>query len=350
MNRRGASLVRLAALGVGVATAFAAYNLMKNLHSSAPALDALHAIGKVQINEGKVEARLPKTDHNVDVHAPMPFYNQEQIFTRGGAKATLSFSNGSAITLAPDTKLVAETEGGSTDSVTVTVLTGLVSVTSPGPDGKLRIRKDGEEISVQELLGRSLKELTSSPNSPFRQPARLTVVSGNDQTKPARSTKPLIIISATTLPDDTASARGDERSRSGKGESGNETATRVLGEALTDAEISRQIRGQSSFFQRCYLSYISRSQEPSSDKTPGGAPHPGAGFGLAGGPVGQQSGDVVLSFKIQPTGKVGDAKVSKSDLNNPTLLKCLTEVLERTSFRAFNGEAITIEEFPISLQ
>lgn len=55
----------------------------------------------------------------------------------------------------------------------------------------------------------------------------------------------------------------------------------------------------------------------------------------------QAHGQLLLSFEILPTGKVAAVDVTKTDINQPSFLSCLKEVVMRTTFPPFNGKSIT---------
>ena len=55
----------------------------------------------------------------------------------------------------------------------------------------------------------------------------------------------------------------------------------------------------------------------------------------------QAHGQLLLSFEILPTGKVASVNVTKTDINQPSFLSCLKEVVSRTIFPPFSGRSIT---------
>lgn len=55
----------------------------------------------------------------------------------------------------------------------------------------------------------------------------------------------------------------------------------------------------------------------------------------------QAHGQLLLSFEILPTGKVATVDVTKTDINQPSFLSCLKEVVMRTTFPPFSGKSIT---------
>ncbi|MES2855611.1 MAG: TonB family protein [Bdellovibrionota bacterium] len=92
---------------------------------------------------------------------------------------------------------------------------------------------------------------------------------------------------------------------------------------VSNDEIRTSLRAQTAFFQRCYLAYINRS--------------------------GTGAGSIVVAFTVSQAGKVRDAKILRTTFNDSTLNSCVLETVERTSFRAFEGDDVPVLEFPIEL-
>lgn len=61
------------------------------------------------------------------------------------------------------------------------------------------------------------------------------------------------------------------------------------------------------------------------------------------------SGQVLISFTIEKLGNTSKVEVSKSDINDISFKSCLTEVVARIHFRAFNGSPITTV-FPLKFE
>ncbi len=55
----------------------------------------------------------------------------------------------------------------------------------------------------------------------------------------------------------------------------------------------------------------------------------------------QMSGEAVMMFTVEPTGRVSKANVAKSTLNSPTAEDCLERRVMRMQFPAFDGPAVT---------
>lgn len=94
-------------------------------------------------------------------------------------------------------------------------------------------------------------------------------------------------------------------------------------DGLTPEFIQDTLRTQRSSFFKCYTQLLQR--------TPG--------------VVGQAS----LSFTIMPTGKVANAEITSSSINDPNFKKCLVEAVSRVEFRAFPGDPIATV-FPMKFE
>jgi len=93
--------------------------------------------------------------------------------------------------------------------------------------------------------------------------------------------------------------------------------------ALTNQEIEEAVTAKQSLCQRCWTQRLR--------DTPGLA------------------GRTLLQFEITPRGKVQEVQVVESTLNDDLMLRCLVSVLERITFREFDGGSITLT-FPLSFE
>jgi hypothetical protein len=60
-------------------------------------------------------------------------------------------------------------------------------------------------------------------------------------------------------------------------------------------------------------------------------------------------GQLVIQFEITKRGKVKDARVAETTLEDETLQKCVLAVMERISFRSYNGSEISLS-YPIKFE
>lgn len=92
---------------------------------------------------------------------------------------------------------------------------------------------------------------------------------------------------------------------------------------LSQGKIEEILNGKKSDFFRCYGQLIQKTE--------------------------QAHGQVLLSFEILPLGKVSKVEITKSDIEDSSFKACITEVVARTMFPRFSGEAITTV-FPLKFE
>lgn len=304
------SALQITAAVVGFATALAAFNLLKRCDSQGAKTDA-PVIGRLTSVEGQVERRLPGSAIMETVPSPRPIFHQDMIVTQGDSSASLVLEpDGPTLRLNENSRLVVEKDTTRPGAFIATLLEGTITPLNSGRAGFFRLFRDGKEVSLDSLSQQLVPVIPSEPAV-----AASPTVSG---AKPPVSG---IVIQVTQLdesvvrPTPTQSAPGaSEMAESGA--------------VLTNEEILRTLRGQYGLFQRCYLSYIHRQK---------------SGAAATGGTM-------QANFTIQTSGKINDAKIAQSDFKDTTLHNCVTEVIERTRFKAFEGAAVPVERFPISLQ
>jgi|GEM_PF-3911362 len=93
--------------------------------------------------------------------------------------------------------------------------------------------------------------------------------------------------------------------------------------ALTNQEIEDAISNRQPLFQRCWTQRLHDSPN--------------------------LTGRTLLQFEITPRGKVQSVQVVESTINDDVMLRCLASVLERISFRDFDGGSITLT-FPLAFE
>lgn len=309
-------MIPLAAVLIGIVAAVAGFNSLKNLPNSRGPSGPLTEIGQITEAKGDVQHRLPHSFKIEPVSSPTSYHAQEWLITGRDSNAIVVFNNATSLRLAGDTRIVAEPDPGVSEGIVVTLLSGDVALASPGDAHQLRVLRNGEEYKLYRG--------SPVPMVPLIRPG-----AGSGSASTDTSATPLPAVTATTA-DETATV-------STPPPAADATPPRVLpsykqpgqSDAPSNADIQRQLRMQTSFFQRCYLTFINRTKV-NKETAP--------------------TGTVVVGFTIQPNGKVNGVKVVRSDFKDQTLHKCLTEVIERTPFKAFNADAVPVSEFPISLK
>lgn len=95
-------------------------------------------------------------------------------------------------------------------------------------------------------------------------------------------------------------------------------------EVSTEEQILKSgLDGQKNFFNRCFAKFLVQNPEA--------------------------RGEVVLGFLLFPQGKAEKVKVLSTSLKDNELEKCLTSVVERSPFKRFAGEPISVT-YPIKFE
>jgi len=334
------------ALAIGFAAAIAGFQILRHMDARAPLSGPLMSVGEIQTVTGQVEHRLPRTIQFKPLTSPGPFHSQEWIATHRDSKAVLAFKSGVILQLNEESRLVTEIDASQPDAVIVTVPSGSVKLLSPGTPKKLRLFQDGQEITLgaemQSAAAAATRPvITTTESSPSTDvgadvSASSGTASSSASEMASETTGPSIV--ATTV-DEAASPVVEPSPRPTatpprtlplfKG-----SAAHQVEDTLSNDDINRQLKAQTSFFQRCYLTFINRNRGQQ------------AGDAQAAGP----RGTVTVGFTIQSNGHANSAQVVRSDFQDPILHKCLLDVIERTPFKSFNANAIPVREFPITLQ
>jgi hypothetical protein len=295
----GATLVFFAAL-IAVGIALISYKFFGGSGGS------VNEVGRIESVSGEVSRRLPGNVQFESVVSPQPLLNQELLQSQRASEAVVVLKTGTKIRMGEGSRFVVETDMSRADSLIGTVIEGTVSVVEPGDANRFRLFQQGREVPLSATGG----TISSSANDDRFEDQPIDVAGG-------------LVITATT-PDETAPTPAPSESvappRPGSS-----------ADVLTNEDILRNLRAQTGFFQRCYLTFIHRSQSQSPQNE-------------------AATGTVVVSFRIEPSGRIPEATIARSDFSDQILHRCITEVIERTRFKAFSSKPIPVLEFPITLQ
>ena len=326
-------------------------------------------IGQLVKVSGEVQVRLPRKVRFTQAKADSsPFYAQEMLATHGAqSEALLTMETGALIRVLGNSRVVAERDPNHEDAVFFTILSGDIELKKASTRGRLHFSRDGREIEVKvgqtisliPVIGRhSTHEASGSAAVAGSAATHAVVATVPDEPRVSRGsiTDATPVSTAAAIPVATerekSSVHGDSTvtepaastaipahsSPTSAIDSTNAAGTeKGIHYTLGNDDITKQIKSQASFFQRCYLNFLTRGTDAQRKSQP-------AGIGPNGGRV------VVVGFSIQNTGRVTQTHIVRSDISDVTLEKCLTEVLGRTSFRAFAGDEIEVSEYPILLQ
>ncbi len=101
-------------------------------------------------------------------------------------------------------------------------------------------------------------------------------------------------------------------------------ATEVAAENSNDEQnLKSTLDGQKTYFNRCFAKFLVQNPEA--------------------------RGEIVLGFLLFPQGKAEKVKILSSSLKDNDLEKCLTSVVERSPFKRFAGEPISVT-YPIRFE
>jgi TonB family protein len=319
-------LVPLAALVIGLGAATAAYHSLSKFKTETPRLAQSIPVGEIEDIAGEVSHRLPKTVQTEKLARPAALTNLEHLLTAKGAKAVVRLKGGALVRLEENSELVVELDPESkSGALIVTILSGDLSLLEAGTPGTLRLFKAGREIKPADLSRVLIPVIPTTAGAEL--PNGIPSESGESApivaTTPDESA-PVAAATPTGTPIG-SSKEGRETKADQAAQAGKQARGAQVTDTLSNDEIRRYLKAQTAYFQRCYLTYINRYSQA-------------------------RPGTITVSFTIQPTGKTASARVIKSEFKDATLQKCVLDVISRTPFRPFDGEAIPVLEFPISLQ
>jgi outer membrane biosynthesis protein TonB len=220
----------------------------------------------------------------------------------------------------------------------VTVLAGEVSILNPGTNPLFTLLHNGVSVPFRDgetPMPRTVPLIEIGPGGDE------TTAATNDLEEKAEIEKESEAAAAPTVDLDslnpalvpgaspTATPSGDPRVKTLPDK---EVGNGLLRSTLTNDDIRTQLRAQAGSFQKCYVTMVNRMSEA----------------GISAGAL--PKGEVSVAFKILPSGKVEEPRVKKSPFKDSTFDRCVTEALGRLRFRQFQGAAIPIGDFPITLE
>lgn len=229
----------------------------------------------------------------------------------------------------PNTKLVLEPDTQAAGALWLTLLSGTLKTVNAGPwDAQLKIFRDGVMISFEDLLydpNQTLVDrqiMVTSPGHTGNQAQQLSTGAGTTKSAdhptgnagvtlvPTKDDEPLADSQHITAPPKIRDARKN---------------TAETQATLSNDLIHSTLAKQSGYFAKCYLNYILRTKDKN------------------------KKGTVLLSVRIENSGRVSDSHVTQSDFQDDLINRCVAEVVQRTQFRTFEGPVLQLD-YPISLE
>lgn len=241
---------------------------------------------------GEVQTRKPNTDEFIEAKIDASILSTETARTGAEGRASFEVLGGVGFDLFEDSRILFEKQKN--DKTRITVLEGRLRWKGSGDLAYVEIARQGQLVPMPEVKD--------------------TEISANVQVITQGSFSNLVIPTQGEILDqqeiDTEKLPLDAGSRT----------------TVSQEEILNSMSIRIGQFRRCYLNLIQRS---GNDKI---------------------KANVLISFMILSNGNVQDARVWKANVNDRLFLGCLAEVVERTRFRPFNGEAIRVDEFPLDFE
>ncbi len=320
--------LQLTGLAIGLFAVLAFFYLFKSLSAlGARNAKSNRVVGEIESVEGQVEMRKAGSVRFEAVPSERPIENQDLLVTQNASHADVELkASGTAqlkLRLEENSKLIIERDPDHPGGLMGTLLGGTINVIERGQGSStFRLFRQGREITLSKAASSDVLLLPKSVETGTQVTAGSPRSVGDDHLG--------LVITATREADRSAPGVVEPTSpTSGNEDSGTDLAASM--DVLSNEDIVRHLRRQSGYFQRCFLSYLDRTE-------------------LKNQATGETGGVVTMSFTITSSGKVTDAKVIKSDFKDSTVNNCVTEVTERTNFRGYRGRPVPVEAFPISLQ
>lgn len=263
-----------------------------------------HPVAQIAETVGDVFVRPKATARLKSVRgkAPYQIYQHDAVVVGTGSLARLFFAGGAEINVLEDSEILAE----------------FFNADDPMSPVYLNLRRGDMEIKNYGLPGRLFivrnKKVLSLAEWSQDAPGPSNVVAVNQEAPPVK-------VENAHAPSKVAQAIQSVAETEAES-----TAPIVdLGgeQTLSSAYIERTLSSKSGHLRRCQTNSIR-------DKLPA-------------------FGQMLLSIRIEPSGKVASVRPLSNTINNIHLTSCVTEVIERTKFRAFNGKPITLS-YPIDFQ
>ncbi len=247
---------------------------------------------------------------------PLPLVAQNQIKTERGGQAILQTPSGYSIEINPESQVMVEQRRSvrEPNPAQVYVMRGSWSLKKRGKSGTLYIVEDRKTILPEQATAAQ----KTRPRSNFViDPTGDRAAQLNQDSVEVTALPPAPKKSAMDSPTPPVNANKKGAKMPPK------KAAAGPADTLTNQYIEQVFSARSQLFRRCQLTSIRDGK-------------------LA-------SGSYLFSLVIKPDGLVGPVRTLQTDITNKPLEVCLISVIERTRFKAFKGDAISIS-YPLNFQ
>jgi hypothetical protein len=268
-----------------------------------PVAQVAEVVGTVELHPS--QATYSKPVSNV----PAALYQHDALLVSTGSLARLIFQGGAEINVLEDSEVLVEffNPKDALSPVYLTLRRGNLEIKKPGIEGRLYVVKDKKVISLSEWTQNG------------GEPSNVVNVDGST---PAVSVKGA---GSNEAPGSAPNANSEAVKTSGASLENTAPVVDLGGgeQTLSSAYIENTLAGKGQQFRRCQINSVR-------DKLPA-------------------LGQMLFSIRIEPSGKVANVRQLSTTVNNIHLTSCVTDVIERSVFRAYNGKAITLS-YPIDFQ
>jgi hypothetical protein len=272
-----------------------------------PVAQISEVVGDVDLRQAHVTYTKPVAE------TPTQLYQHDAVIVRTGSLGRLIFQGGAEINVLEDSEVLVEffNPKDALSPAYLTLRRGNLEIKKPGLAGRLFIVRDKKVISLAEWT-----DVATQPSN----------VVSVDNEAPAVSVNAASAGAAAVAGNGAAtSAAAGAVKASGEALDGTAPIIDIGGgeQTLSSGYIESTLAAKGQQFRRCQINSVR-------DKLPA-------------------LGQMLFSIRIESTGKIGAVKQLSSTINNIHLTSCVTDVIERSVFRAYNGKAITLS-YPIDFQ
>lgn len=231
--------------------------------------------------------------------------HRDRIIVGSNSKINFQLDNGYELELGENSEALFESWGDSRNNqvVYLTLLSGDYSLINSGKRGSLFIIKN-KNIFAPEY--RPKEKTTAVIQTPEAKSTDRKVLETNKKA-----------VSKTDLPEQ------PEKQPENINKTGMGMPQKRYQESLDTQYIERILASRDQLFRRCRLTSLRDKKN--------------------------NTGNLLYTFVIQPTGQVRSVRLLQSDVQNISLQNCVASVIERTKFKTFKGEDISLS-YPIRFE
>lgn len=254
---------------------------------------------------GQVYSKSPNSELHY-LTGVQAIHDQDLLISDINSVLIFHLKSGSSFELKPQSKILIQkisAQAKSEKEYSLSIIEGQLVLLSEQNTDKFEVSKDGHILSIDEL-----KNKGSIPTLNIQNTKNNTLDIPNQKS------------------DETIVLQKSKKEDSPK--IGSKTSTQKTESAtnsLSNEDIHRVMRTQTSFLHRCFINYKIKNKQL------------------------ELKGQFILSFVIFPSGKVKNTKVVQSPYPDDQLEKCIADVIDRAQFKEFSGQEIGVEAYPLDI-